>query len=126
MASPVAIVAPSAYACHEPFKSKVSITNTSCENLTISAVKLTPMVTAGPCGAPGIGNYMPTTMALQPNETGVLVDLTTGPFCCTAPGCPAQLQCDESFTFEVTTNKGVFTAISNAHLSLDGCNEVCM
>jgi hypothetical protein len=65
------------------------------------------------------------TMALQPGETGVLVDITSGAFCCRSPGCPATMQCDESFTFEVTTSAGVITGVTSAHLSLDSCDVVC-
>ncbi|MBA3463155.1 MAG: hypothetical protein H0T46_24575 [Deltaproteobacteria bacterium] len=121
----IEIVAPTVYACRDPFKSKVSITNNTCENLLVQSIRLTAAVTAGACGPAGPGTYQPMTMGLQPGETGVLLDLTSGPFCCRAPGCPASLQCDESFTFEVTTSAGVFTSVSMAHLNLDGCNVVC-
>lgn len=123
--SPVEIVAPTAYACNEPFKSTVSITNTSCAPLTVQTVKLTAAVTTGQCGPAGAGMYMPKQKMLAPSESAVVLDLTSGPFCCTAPGCPATLQCDESFTFEVVTNAGSFTKVVSSHLNLDGCNVVC-
>src|SRR3954468_24964749 len=119
------IVAPTAYACHDPFKSKLSITNNTCDNLTISQVKLTAMVTSGPCGPAGPGTYPAMTMALQPHESGVLVDITSGPFCCGAPGCAAAMQCDEAFTFEITTNAGVFSKTASAHIDLSNCDVVC-
>ena len=123
--SPVEIVAPTAYACNEPFKSKVSITNTSCEPLTIQTVKLSAAVTSGQCGAAGPGMYPSRQMTLAPAETAVLLDLTAGPFCCTSPGCPATFQCDEAFTFMVVTNAGTFTKVVSSHLNLDGCGVIC-
>jgi hypothetical protein len=66
---------------------------------------------------------MQTQLAL--GETAVVLDLMSGPFCCLSPGCPAMLQCDESFTFEAVTNAGSFTGVTSSHLSLDGCPTVC-
>ena len=121
----IAIVAPSTYACHEPFKSKVSLTNNGSCDLTVQDIKLTAEVTFGPCGPAGPGTYPPMTMVVQPGQTAVVLDLTSAPFCCTSPGCPSTLQCDETFRFEVTTNAGAISRVATAHLSLDGCDVVC-
>lgn len=123
--SVVSVTAPTAYACHANYSSKVELTNNTCDPMTVTSIKLTPKVTSGQCGPAGAGTYPPMKAMLNPHETAVVLDLMSGPFCCTSPGCPATLQCDESFTFEVTTNAGTFSQVSSAHLSLDGCDVVC-
>jgi len=69
--------------------------------------------------------YTPMQSQLALGETALVLDLASGPFCCLAPGCPASLQCDEDFTFEVVTNAGSFKSVSSSHLSLDNCPTVC-
>jgi hypothetical protein len=93
--------------------------------MSITQVHLTGMVTSGQCGPAAPGTYPAKTMLLRPHESGVVLDLTAGAFCCLAPGCPATFQCDESFTFDITTNAGVFSKTVSAHLSLDGCDVIC-
>jgi len=121
------------YACHDHYKAKVSITNNSCALMLVQSVKISAgMVTTGICGPSGAGTYPAGATGggqamLAVGETAVVLNLTGNAFCCTAPGpCPTPLQCDESNTFDVVTNAGTFTsAASSAHLSLDGCTEVC-
>jgi hypothetical protein len=47
MPSTVTVVAPSGYACHENFMSRVSITNNSCAPMIVQQIKLTAAVTNG-------------------------------------------------------------------------------
>lgn len=117
------VVAPVTYACHELFKSKVTLTNGSCAALTVSAIKLTTVVTAGQCGAPGVGMYPGMTVAA--GQSAAVLDLTSGAFCCLSPGCPTPLECDEEYTFELTTPSGMLSAKKTAHLSLGGCDVIC-
>jgi len=124
-AAPVMIVAPAAYACHDPFKSKVSITNNSCEPLEIQQITGTAMVTTGVCTPPGPATFVPLKTTVAVGQTTVVLDLTGNTFCCLAPACPTPLQCDEDFTFNVVTNAGTFSSVSTAHLSLDGCTVIC-
>ena len=122
-ANMIEVVTPTAYACHEPFKAKVTVTNDSCTSLTVQDVKITAMVTAGQCSPAGPGTYPGTTI---PNgQSGVALDLTSGPFCCLSPGCPASFQCDEVFTYTIDTSEGVLSKSQLAHLSLDNCSEIC-
>jgi hypothetical protein len=117
------VTAPASYACHDKFMTKATLTNRSCEPLTVSAVKLSAVVTAGPCGAPGPGTFAGKTIG--PGETATVLDLDGDAFCCTPGACPAQYQCDEQYTLEVTTPSGTLMDVKTVHLSLDGCNEVC-
>ena len=122
----VELTAPDAYACHAPFMSTVRVTNGSCNPITIENVKIRAMVTAGPCGPAGPGTYDSAAPRINSLASAVVLDLESGPFCCTAPGpCPTPMQCDETFTFDVVTSAGTFSSASSAHVSLDGCDEVC-
>jgi hypothetical protein len=117
------VVAPTSYACHDPFKTKVTLTNSTCEPLVVSDVKLTAMITNGPCAPATAGMYPGQTVGVGLSNT--VLDLTTGPFCCTPGACPTPFQCDETFTVTVDTPLGPLVKTETAHLSLDGCPEIC-
>jgi hypothetical protein len=119
------VTSPAAYACMEDFTAQLEVTNGACDQLTITGIHLAALVTAGPCGPPGPGDYQPTVATLAAGATATVLDLTTGPFCCTAPGCPATLECDEQFTFTLSTSRGVLSGTADTHLSLGGCPTVC-
>jgi len=116
---------PSTYACGMAFAATVSVGNGSCKPITVQEVELTAAVTQGACEAAAPASYPPATASIGAGKTVVVLDLATGPFCCGAPGCPATFECDETFTFAVTTSVGVLTLSADAHLSLGGCGEVC-
>ena len=119
----IELTAPTTYACHDLFMTKVTITNNECEPLQVADVKLTGMVTNGPCTSANPGTHAGTTIG-----TGLsgVIDLNGGAFCCTAPGpCPTPFQCDETFTITLDTQLGQIVKTEDAHLSLDGCTEIC-
>ncbi len=119
------VTSPSTYACGVAFAATVSVDNGSCKPITVQKVELTAAVTEGVCEAAAPASYPPSTASVGRGKTVVVLDLATGPFCCRAPGCPATLECDETFTFTVTTSVGVLTSSVDAHVSLGGCGEVC-
>jgi hypothetical protein len=119
----LATTTPAAYACHDPFTAKLTVTNGSCSPLEVQSVRVSAVVTSGACAPPGAGTFPGATIAA--GEEGTVLDLTGDAFCCTSPGCPAQFQCDETFTFDVMTSKGPLTATQAVHLSLDGCDVIC-
>jgi hypothetical protein len=121
----VAVTSPTGYACHEPFKATVDVTNLSCEPVTIQRVRLTGTVTSGECAAPGPGSYEPTVTLVGRGQTARVLDLTGGRFCCAAQACPAVFMCDERYDFSVETSAGPLTASASTHLDLGGCDEVC-
>ncbi len=118
-----AYTTPTAYACHDPFKLKIDLTNNSCAAVRVQDIKLTGVVTSGACSPPGPGNFPAFTVA--PSATSAILDFTGGPFCCIAPGCPASFQCDEQYTITIDTPQGPITKQTTAHLSLDNCNQIC-
>jgi hypothetical protein len=119
----LAAVTPAAYACHDPFTAKLTVTNDTCAALEVQSVRLSAVVTSGQCAPPGAGMFPGSTIAA--GQTGTVLDLTGDAFCCTSPGCPASFQCDETFTFDVMTSKGPLSATQAVHLSLDGCDVIC-
>ncbi len=121
----VAVATASEYACRQDFMATVMLTNRSCSNMVVSEVRIAAAVTAGECGPAGPGSYTPTMAFVAHNQTATILTLTSGPFCCLAPGCPPTLQCDERFDFTVVTNNGMFMGSASSHLDLDGCDVVC-
>lgn len=121
----LAVSSPSSYACGVGFQAEVSVTNGSCASITIQAVEITATVTEGLCAAAAPAGYPPAVASVGRGKTAVVLDLTADPFCCLAPGCPATLECDETFAFSVATSVGVLSSSVDAHLSLGGCGEIC-
>ena len=121
----VAVTSPATYLCHEPYKAKLVLTNGSCASVTVQNIAISGMVTAGACSPPGPGNFNPVVSTVAAGQSVTILDTTTGPFCCTSPGCPASFQCDERFTLVVTSSAGMLTTTNMSHLSLDSCSEVC-
>ncbi len=121
------VTGPATYACHDPFKSTIDITNDSCDPITVSSIVITGVVTNGSCTPPGPGNAHPMTATVNPDQTTDVLDFTGGEFCCTAPGpCPTPFQCDEAYTYTATTTSGAtITGSATTHLSLDGCDVLC-
>jgi len=121
----VAVTGPTSYACHAPFRATVSVTNGACQALTISKVDVTGVVTAGTCTPPGPGSYPPTVATVGAGKTVTIFDLTGGMFCCIDRACPASFECDETYTYKLTTSMGELTATNAAHLSLGSCDQIC-
>lgn len=119
------VTSPSMYACMEPFRAAVRVTNDTCAPITVRSIMVAGVVTAGVCSPPGPGSYQPATATVAAGATVEVLDLSTGPFCCGAPGCPATLMCSETFTFTVDTTAGVVTDTASADLDLGGCSVVC-
>jgi hypothetical protein len=119
------VTSPATYACMEPFHAAVSVTNGTCASITVRSIMIGAQVTAGVCGASGPGSYQPSTATVPAGATVEVLDLTTAPFCCGAPGCPATLECSETFTFTVDTTAGVVTDSVSSDLDLGGCSTVC-
>ncbi len=119
----VATTMPASFACHDPFKLKIDLTNNSCAGVRIEDVKLSGAVTSGACTPPGPTMFPAFTVAQS--ATSSIVDFTGNPFCCRAPGCPASFQCDEQYTITIDTPQGPITKTTTAHLSLDGCDQIC-
>lgn len=113
---------PQSYACHDPFHASIVFTNASCAPVTVHDVKVTGTVTNGACTPPPPGMSGGATVAAHNNTT---LTFAGGMFCCTAPGCPTPFQCDEHYVWTVDTDLGPVTATADAHLSLDGCNQIC-
>jgi hypothetical protein len=125
--STLQVMTPTSYVCHAPFTAQFSVTNASCDELTISQVIVTGTVTAGAsCVPPPDSTYTPMVKQVPAGSTTEVFDLMGGKFCCTAPGCPASFSCDETYTLSVVTSSGTLTTTANAHLDLDGCDEICM
>jgi hypothetical protein len=121
----LAVTTPQSYACHDPYKATLMVTNGSCETITIDSITVSAVVTSGPCGPPAPGTYTPMVTTIAPHTTATVLDLTSGPFCCGAPGCAAQMSCDETFTYQVPTSAAGLMATADAHLDLGGCDTVC-
>jgi hypothetical protein len=119
----IELMAPTTYACHDLFTTKVTVTNSTCAPLQVEDVKVTGVVTNGSCTPPGPGTFPGSTIG-----TGLsgVIDVNGGAFCCFAPGpCPTPFQCDETFTITLDTPAGPLVKTENAHLSLDACDVVC-
>ncbi len=121
----VSVVTPVTYACHEPFRATLAVANGSCAQLTVQSIAIAGTVTTGNCTPPGPGTFKPTEATVEAGATTTILDFTGGNFCCTSPGCPASFQCDEHYTFTLTTSAGDLTATGDTHLSLDSCDEIC-
>ncbi|HTJ47337.1 MAG TPA: hypothetical protein VL463_34800 [Kofleriaceae bacterium] len=119
------VTTPIMYFCHTPFTAKLDVTNGSCAQIQVQSIAVTGVVTAGTCGAPGPGNYPPLVQFIDPGATVTVLDLHGGEYCCGAPGCPAQFECDERYTFEVSTSAGSLMQSQDVHLDLGGCSSVC-
>jgi hypothetical protein len=119
----VATTMPGSFACHDPFKLKIDLTNNSCAGVRIEDVKLSGVVTSGACTPPGATMFPPFTVAQS--ATSSIVDFTGGPFCCFKMNCPASFQCDEQYTITIDTPQGPITKTTTAHLSLDNCDVIC-
>ena len=119
----VSVTTPTAYACHDPYKAKFVLQNDSCAAVRVSGIKITGTVTSGPCTPPGPGTAGGFTV--PPHDTQTISDFVGGAFCCFNNACPTPFQCDEHYVFEITTPEGVITKSADAHLSLDGCNQIC-
>ena len=114
---------PGSFACHDPFKLRIDLTNNSCAGVRIEDVKLSGVVTSGACTPPAPTMFPAFTVA--PSATSAIVDFTGNPFCCIAPGCGPSLQCDEQYTITIDTPQGPITKQTTAHLSLDNCDVIC-
>lgn len=121
----ISVETPTAYACTEDYRAKVSLTNGTCATLRVVDVEISAIVTAGPCGPPAPASYTSLVRTVSPGRTAVLLDLTSDPFCCAAPGCPAELECDERYTFQVNTEDGPISATADVQLTLGGCSTIC-
>ena len=120
----VALTTPAAYACHEPYKAKVVLSNDSCAPVTVADVKITGVVTSGPCTPPPVSTY-PTTFTVAAHASNTVLDLTGGTFCCFQNACPTPFQCDEHYTIDIATPQGTITKTADVHLSLAGCDVIC-
>jgi hypothetical protein len=126
----LAVAGQTSYTCHQPYKETFTVSNPTCDQLTVSGIALSAMVTAsnGNCVPPAIAHYPASVAAVGPGTTGVVVlDLTGNDFCCIGSSCPASFTCDETYTSVVafTADGGTVTAMSDVHVDLGGCNEVC-
>jgi hypothetical protein len=115
----------SSYACHAPFMASFTVTNASCEDLTITSAEVTGVVTGGDNCTPPPDSMYPHMKTVPAGSTEDVFDLTGGMFCCFEMDCPASFQCDESYTFTLQTSQGVLSAMGSAHLDLDGCDVIC-
>jgi hypothetical protein len=119
------VTSPATYGCHQPFQAKIQVTNGSCAQIQIQSVMVAGSVTSGTCGAPGPGTYTPLVTSIESGQTATVLDLNGSEFCCGAPGCPAQFQCDERYTFQVQTSAAGLMQSVDTHLDLGGCPSVC-
>jgi hypothetical protein len=119
------VTSPAQYACHEPFKAKLVVQNHSCQSVAIRNITVVGNVTSGTCGPAAPASYDPAVASVAAGGTATILDVTTGPFCCGAPGCPAAFACDETFDFTVATADAPLNGQASAHLDLGGCDTVC-
>ncbi len=121
----MAAAAPSTYACHDPFKVTLTMTNDSCEAVDITDFVFSETVVQTNC-TPFSPDTINRTASVAVGATAQVLDFTGSAFCCTAPGpCPTPFQCDATFTYTANTAMGPISGTSTAHVSLDGCTEVC-
>jgi hypothetical protein len=120
----IVVSGPTQYACHDPFKTEVVLTNNSCAKFTATTVKLHTDVLNGNCTPAGDFTYMqPAVVAAH--SSGDLLNFTGNKFCCFQSACPTPMQCDELNTYTVATPAGDITGTYMEHQSLDGCDEIC-
>jgi hypothetical protein len=122
------VTTPSSYTCMQNYQAEFAITNDSCDELVVQSIDLSATVLAGSspgCNPPGNGHYPPTTAGVARNRTATVFDLTSGAFCCTSPGCPADYTCFQDYEFSVETSAGTLTADAGVTLDLGGCTVIC-
>lgn len=120
----IAVSGPTQYACHDPFKTEVILTNKSCEKFTATTVKLHTTVMNGNCTPPGDATYTPMAVVAA-GDSGDLLNFTGNTFCCFQMACPATFECDELNTYTVATPAGDITGTYMSHQSLGGCDVIC-
>jgi hypothetical protein len=122
----LAITTPTRFACQAQYTATFQLINTGCQSVTVSALHIRQARSSGVC-APGpfTSDYVPTTASVRAASTATVLDLKSAPFCCTAPGCPADYACAYDFVFTADTSAGVATASSSATLQLASCNVLC-
>ena len=122
----LAVTTPTSFACHAQYTAGFAVVNGTCSPVTVSGIHLVETRTDGGCSpGPFPFDYQPTVTSVAALSRATVLDLTGNPFCCTAPGCPADYTCQYRFDFSVTTSAGVLTASSTGDLALAGCTELC-
>jgi len=124
--SVLATTGPTSYPCHTDFHAAFAVTNNTCAPMTVTAVEISEgTILSGECGPSSPASITPTTPTVPVGQTVTVLDLTTGPYCCGSPGCPATLQCQEKYTYTAVTSAGDLTTDSTVSIDLGGCSEVC-
>jgi hypothetical protein len=122
------VTGPDAYACHESFKAKFTVTNNTCQTLTITSVRIAASVlsSTGDCTPPATSMNDAVVRTIGPGGTAVVQDITGGTFCCFDRACPADFTCDQKYDFSVVTSAGTFTdTVQPIHVNLQSCDVVC-
>jgi hypothetical protein len=124
--SVLAATGPTSYPCHTDFHATFAVTNNGCTPMTVTAVEIGEgTILSGDCGPSSAASYPPTLATVPAGQTATVLDLTTNPYCCGSPGCPATLQCQEQYQYTAVTSAGDLTTQSTVSIDLGGCSEVC-
>lgn len=127
--STLAVVGPSSYVCHDKFRATFTVTNNSCQTLTIGKLAISAVVTGsmgGVCTPPGLSEYDPVVTSIAPGKTVVVQDITGGSYCCFGTVCPATFTCDQTYTYTVQTSAGELQQVMpGTHIDLGGCDTIC-
>jgi hypothetical protein len=118
------VAGPATYTCHQPFTSTITLTNDTCEPLSVTGITVSGTVTDGSCTPPAAGSAAVNKTVAVGASTAVF-NYVGGDFCCFDTDCPAPFQCDESYTWTADTSAGTITGSGSAHLSLDSCDVIC-
>ncbi len=125
----LAVTVPSQFLCHDPYRATFQVTNGSCQPVTVKSLTISDTITSGTCAPFSPGTYPPTTPIVPAGQTVTVLDVVSGPFCCTSPGCPPVFDCTATNTFTGAFTTPVFSgqlaATANYSTHLGGCNEVC-
>jgi len=125
----VDVVGPTGYTCHQHFRATITVTNGTCQAITVGTVSISAEVTGstgGTCTPAGLSTYNPVVTSIGAGRSSVVQDITGGAFCCFNTVCPATFTCDEAFTYSVVTSAGtVEKTLGATHIDLSGCDVIC-
>jgi hypothetical protein len=123
------VTGPSSYVCEQSFRATYTVTNGSCQTVTVSKVAVSSVVdgsSGGNCTPSGTAMYDPVVTSIAPGKHAVVQDLTGNSFCCFDTACPATFTCDETFTYTAQTSAGLLTkSLPSTHIDLSGCGTIC-
>jgi hypothetical protein len=120
----LAVEGPSSYTCGALFQAQFTVTNGSCDALTVTNIEVADIVNSGMCSASAPSMYSPTTANVPAGQTVTVLNLQTSAFCCT-PGPTCSVTCSSTSDFGVATSAGLLTADAGYAIDLMDCSNIC-